>query len=110
MSYDVGLQIDAGNGMKMIGEDYNYTSNMCEFFEWALGENLKYYNGTDAWLFGEALERAMYKIRIEPREKLLRFNSEYFNGWGDVIGASLFLANIAIQCAKYPNAKVSVSA
>jgi hypothetical protein len=108
MSYDVGLQIDAGNGMKMIGENYNYTSNMYDFFEWALGENLKYYNEIDAWLFGEVLERAIHKIRIEPREKLLRFNSD--NGWGDVIGASLFLANIAIECAKYPNAKVSVSA
>lgn len=107
MGYDVSLVTDCGNGFVRIGSaDWEYTYNLSEFFAWALRKGLAEFDGDDAWYLLDSIKHALYKIRVAERGSLDRFEPE--NGWGSVLGATIFLADIGIACAKAPNAKVRV--
>lgn len=109
MSYDLSLEIDAGNGMVSIdGADFNITYNMCEFFEWGLGRNLKEFNGKDASDLRDAILSCANRVgSMDKVIELHRFDAP--NGWGTVEWTLAWLIRVGIACAKAPNAKVRIS-
>jgi len=85
---------------------WNYTYNLGDFFEWALEKRLPELNGEEAWVVKEKIIRAFDKIQRCNKESLKKYEPE--NGWGSVLGATIFLAEIAIACAENPGAIFSV--
>lgn len=116
MSYDVSLYIDAGNGPVSVGSlDANYTYNLGDFIEEVLGKRLTQFNGEDACDLRDAIVDGLDRIDRQSWDGERSAGVEWFkrfepdNGWGTVFGAIVFLNKIAVECAKCPNAKVSVS-
>lgn len=108
MSYDISLMADCGNGLVRIANaDWNYTYNLSGFFAWALGKGLTEFDGEEAWYLLDSIKHGLYQIRNAEKGSLDEFEPP--NEWGSVLGATIFLAEIGIACAKAPNSKVSVS-
>lgn len=115
MSYDISLTADVGGPYPIsLGIlDENYTWNLGDFFEWFLGKRLGDFNGEEAWLLREAIERGFEKFGYvygEPPTTLELLQSfEPENKWGSVPGAICFLSKVFKACILAPNAKVSVN-
>lgn len=97
----------------------NYTWNMGPFFrdhiQWVdsdmnLKKGIQALDGLTGKEASMVLSQAFINIQttsFEGEKKMLdQYNSP--NGWGSVIGAMIFMANILSACAASPNKKVRV--
>lgn len=96
MSYDV----DAG------GREFNYTSNMGEFFR-DFGAYPGDWQGHTRHYVGDEIDTALAKIEVMNRSDLkLKYDPP--NGWGSVEGATAFLREVRDACRWEVPEKVEV--
>lgn len=108
MSYDIYLQTkDALGDEATMWEVGNYTSNAAPMWTEALGYSLRDTHGRRAGDLIEDLAKAVAAMACEPE----RFRPlEPSNGWGDLDGATKYLAKLYEGCGRWPDAIVEVSA
>lgn len=107
MSYDIDVGSRYNN---------NYTFNMSQFFrdfiiDTGKGGGLRELDGLTGARAGSILRAVMNdinKARCDYGDKDLGFQYDSENGWGTVLGATIFLAELMGACYAYPEETVSL--
>lgn len=102
MSYDVRLEDQDGNYVAEVG---NYTANVEEIWELALGFPIRECQRQKARLVDISLRKGITRLRT-PRFRPAFVALEPSNGWGSTDRAADFLEKLADTCKKHPNAIV----
>jgi hypothetical protein len=107
VSYDIYLLAKDGLGDEAtMWEVGNYTSNAGRMWAEALGYSLSDTHGRRAGDLIEDLAKAVAAMTCEPE----RFRPlEPPNGWGDLNGATKYLASFHEGCRRWPDTIVYVS-
>lgn len=107
MSYDVYLAAYAGDQEIPVTDAHNYTYNISEMLETALGGvRLNSLNGKPAVEAAEHLQIAINALTANP-ERYDAMNAT--NGWGSRVGCIKWLKNVVADCERYPLATFRVA-
>lgn len=108
MSYDVELTIDTGPDSRACVGWWNYTSNCSGMWRHALGGDIGMadLDGKPAAEAGPLLSAAAERMQADPDTYKAM---DPPNGWGDHVGAALFLGEIADACRTHPRTTLRVS-
>jgi hypothetical protein len=110
VSYDIWLEIDAGNGNKTEVWGDNYTSNVSPMWRKALaGTAFEFLGAMDGHLASDcapALRQAA-KAMLDDPAPYEAMNPA--NKWGNATGAREFLESLATACELYPAARMLIS-
>lgn len=106
MSYDFELMstFEDGERYTIAGTEMNMTSNLARMWDTA-GCPLYAFDCAPARALGVVAGQAIQRIH-DDRATYEAMNPE--NGWGNVDSALRFLTHIKDQCAKWPDAIVSI--
>lgn len=102
MSYDIYLK-QMVTEEKEVADIGNYTSNVCDMWEKALGMPLKRLDSMTAEFAIPYLAIGIKNMTDNPQE-YEEMNPD--NGWGDYDGALNYLVELLEGCKKFPNSRI----